>query len=101
MARNGQVLLDWRGGQADRESGTPVRADTRFRLASSNKMFTSVAILQLVQAGRLGLDDTIGKHLPDYPNKAVANVVTVRQLLTHTSGLGDFSAMISISIRPR
>ncbi|HDS1103529.1 MULTISPECIES: serine hydrolase domain-containing protein [Stenotrophomonas] len=90
VARNGQVLLDWRGGQADREGGIPVRADTRFRLASSNKMFTSVAILQLVQAGKLGLDDTIGKHLPDYPNKAVAAEVTVRQLLTHTSGLGDF-----------
>lgn len=90
VARNGQVLLDWRGGQADREGGSPVTADTRFRLASSNKMFTSVAILQLVQAGKLGLDDTIGERLPDYPNKAVAAEVTVRQLLTHTSGLGDF-----------
>ncbi|HIE5095346.1 TPA: serine hydrolase domain-containing protein [Stenotrophomonas maltophilia] len=90
VARNGEVLLDWRGGEADREGGVPVDADTRFRLASSNKMFTSVGILQLVQAGRLGLDDTIGRHLPDYPNKAVAGAVTVRQLLTHTSGLGDF-----------
>ncbi|TGW19181.1 class A beta-lactamase-related serine hydrolase [Stenotrophomonas maltophilia] len=90
VARNGEVLLDWHGGEADREGGVPVDADTRFRLASSNKMFTSVGILQLVQAGRLGLDDTIGRHLPDYPNKAVAGTVTVRQLLTHTSGLGDF-----------
>ncbi len=90
VARNGEVLLDWRGGEADREGGVPVDADTRFRLASSNKMFTSVGILQLVQAGKLGLDDTIGRHLPDYPNKAVAGAVTVRQLLTHTSGLGDF-----------
>lgn len=90
VARNGEVLLDWRGGEADREGGVPVDADTRFRLASSNKMFTSVGILQLAQAGRLGLDDTIGRHLPDYPNKAVAGAVTVRQLLTHTSGLGDF-----------
>lgn len=90
VARNGEVLLDWRGGEADREGGVPVDADTRFRLASSNKMFTSVGILQLVQADRLGLDDTIGRHLPDYPNKAVAGAVTVRQLLTHTSGLGDF-----------
>ncbi|HIE0125248.1 TPA: serine hydrolase domain-containing protein [Stenotrophomonas maltophilia] len=90
VARNGEVLLDWRGGEADREGGVPVDGDTRFRLASSNKMFTSVGILQLVQAGKLGLDDTIGMHLPDYPNKAVAGAVTVRQLLTHTSGLGDF-----------
>ncbi|MFL6956444.1 serine hydrolase domain-containing protein [Nocardiopsis yanglingensis] len=90
VAQNGKVLLDWRGGEADRTAGIPVGVNTQFRLASSNKMFTSVAILQLVQDGRLGLDDTIGKHLPDYPNKAVAGTVTVRQLLTHTSGLGDF-----------
>ena len=64
--------------------------DTQFRLASSNKMFTAVAILQLMQTGRLSLDETIGKYLSDYPNKAVANTVTVRQLLSHTSGLGDF-----------
>ncbi|MBA0448567.1 serine hydrolase domain-containing protein [Stenotrophomonas maltophilia] len=90
VARKGEVLLDWRGGDADREAGIPVDADTRFRLASSNKMFTAVAILQLVQAGRLGLDDRIGERLPDYPNQGVADAVTVRQLLTHTSGLGDF-----------
>ncbi|TFZ44526.1 class A beta-lactamase-related serine hydrolase [Stenotrophomonas maltophilia] len=90
VAQNGKVLLDWRGGEADRTAGIPVGADTQFRLASSNKMFTAVAILQLVQEGKLSLDDTIGKYLPDYPNRAVANSVTVRQLLSHTSGLGDF-----------
>lgn len=90
VAQNGRVLLDWHAGLANRSANEAVDAGTQFRLASSNKMFTSVAILQLVQAGELGLDDTIGKHLPDYPNKAVAAEVTVRQLLTHTSGLGDF-----------
>ena len=90
VAQNGNVLLDWRGGDADRTAGIQVGVGTQFRLASSNKMFTAVAILQLVQEGKLSLDDTIGKHLPDYPNKAVAGTVTVRQLLTHTSGLGDF-----------
>ncbi|HDS1038784.1 TPA: beta-lactamase family protein [Stenotrophomonas maltophilia] len=90
VAQNGRVLLDWHGGLADRSANRAVEAQTRFRLASSNKMFTSVAILQLVQAGKVSLDDTIGKHLPDYPNKVVADTVTVRQLLTHTSGLGDF-----------
>ncbi|KAG0930793.1 hypothetical protein G6F31_016938 [Rhizopus arrhizus] len=87
VVQNGKVLLDWRGGDSDRTAGIPVGVDTQFRLASSNKMFTAVAILQLVQDGKLNLDDTIGKHLPDYPNKAVANNVTVRHLLSHTSGL--------------
>ncbi len=54
-----------------------------------NKMFTAVATLQLVEAGKLELDDTIGEHLPDYPNEDVASKVTVRHLLTHTGGTGD------------
>ncbi len=54
-----------------------------------NKMFTAVATLQLVEAGKLALDDTVGKHLPDYPNKDVASKVRVRHLLTHTGGTGD------------
>jgi CubicO group peptidase (beta-lactamase class C family) len=54
-----------------------------------NKMFTATATLQLVDAGKLALDDPIGKHLSDYPNKDVASKVTVRHLLTHTGGTGD------------
>jgi CubicO group peptidase (beta-lactamase class C family) len=54
-----------------------------------NKMFTAVATLQLVEAHKLALDDPIGKHLPNYPNKEVAAKVTVRHLLTHTGGTGD------------
>ncbi len=52
-------------------------------------MFTAIATLQLVEAGKLALDDPIGKHLTDYPNKDVASKVTVRHLLTHTGGTGD------------
>lgn len=89
IAKNGKVLLQKAGGRADREKGIPVSLDTQFRIASMNKMFTAVAILQLVEAGKLSLDDTIGKHLTDYPNSDVANKVTIRHLLTHTSGLGD------------
>ena len=90
MAQNGKVLLDWRGGDADRSTGIAVGVETQFRLCVLQQDVHAVAILQLVQDGRLSLDDTIGKHLPDYPNKAVASSVTVRELLSHTSGLGTF-----------
>ena len=89
VARDGKVRLDKIAGLADREKKTPVTAETRFRIGSMNKMFTSVAVLQLVEAGKLSLDDTIGKHLTDYPNKDVATKVRIRHLLTHTGGTGD------------
>ena len=48
--------------------GTANALESRFRNGSMNKMFTAVAVLTLVQAGKLGLQDPIGKHLPDYPD---------------------------------
>jgi D-alanyl-D-alanine carboxypeptidase len=89
VARYGKVLLKDVWGRADRKAGTANTPATRFRIGSMNKMFTAVATLQLVQAGKLALDDPIGRHLPDYPNKEVAAKVTVRHLLTHTGGTGD------------
>jgi CubicO group peptidase (beta-lactamase class C family) len=77
-------------GLASRGFQVPNRLDTKFNLGSMNKMFTAIAIAQLVEAGKLSYQDTVGKVLPDYPNKAVAGKVTVHQLLTHTSGLGSF-----------
>lgn len=81
--------MNWHGGAADRLHGLAIDEATRFRLGSLNKMFTAVAILQLQEAGRLSLDDRIGVHLDNYPNQEVANTVSIRQLLNHTSGLGD------------
>jgi D-alanyl-D-alanine carboxypeptidase len=89
VARHGKVLLEDAWGRADRKAGVANTPATRFRIGSMNKMFTAVATLQLVEAGKLELDDPIGKHLPDYPNKEVAAKVTVRHLLTHTGGTGD------------
>jgi D-alanyl-D-alanine carboxypeptidase len=89
VARHGKVLLQDAWGRADRKSGIANTPATRFRIGSMNKMFTAVATLQLVEAGKLGLDDPIGKHLPDYPNREVAAKVTVRHLLSHTGGTGD------------
>jgi D-alanyl-D-alanine carboxypeptidase len=89
VARHGKVLLQDAWGRADRKTGVANTPATRFRIGSMNKMFTAVAILQLVEAHKLALDDPIGQHLPHYPNKQVAAKVTVRHLLTHTGGTGD------------
>ncbi len=89
IALDDRVAWEAAAGQANRESATPNRMTTRLNLGSMNKMFTAVAVMQLVEQGRLALDDTIARHLPDYPNAEVAGSVTIHQLLTHTSGLGD------------
>jgi CubicO group peptidase (beta-lactamase class C family) len=89
VARRGEILLQKSWGHANRESKAPVMLDTQFRLGSLNKMFTAVAILQLVESGKLSLDAALGQYLPDYPNKDVASMVTVRHLLSHTGGTGD------------
>lgn len=72
-------------------SKEPNGIDTKFDLASLPKMFTSVAIAQLVQQGKLSYVDSIGKLLSDYPNKSAAEKVTLHHLLTHTSGLAEYS----------
>lgn len=89
VARNGEILFERAYGYADRESRTPVTLDTQFRMGSMNKMFTAVATLQLVEAGKLALDGVVGQYLPFYPNRQVATKVSVRHLLTHTGGTGD------------
>lgn len=77
-------------GMAEKGFRIPNRPDTKFNLASMNKMFTSIAIAQLVAAGKLSFNDKLAKVLPDYPNKQVAEKITIQHLLTHTSGLGDY-----------
>src|SRR4029077_9260326 len=91
VARNGTPIASKAAGVANRTTDTPNTLETKFNLGSLNKMFTAVAIAQLAQQGRLNFDDTISKHLPDYPNKEVANKVTLHHLLTHTSGMGSYT----------
>jgi CubicO group peptidase (beta-lactamase class C family) len=88
-AKQGRILFSGAYGLADRQRRIANTLETRFRIGSMNKMFTAVAALQLVEAGKLALDDTVGKHLRGYPNTDVASKVTVRHLLTHTGGTGD------------
>ncbi|NMO16175.1 serine hydrolase [Pyxidicoccus fallax] len=91
VARGSKVLATGVWGQADRTWNVPNRLDTRFNLGSMNKMFTAVAVLQLVEQGKLSLEDPVSKYLgEDWLPAEVAKQVTVRQLLNHTSGLGSY-----------
>jgi CubicO group peptidase (beta-lactamase class C family) len=90
VAKGPTVIFHEAYGLANRATKTPNRRDTMFNLGSINKSFTQVAIHQLEKAGKLSLTDTIGKFLPDYPNRQAAEQVTIRHLLTMTSGIGDF-----------
>ncbi len=89
LARNGKAVFAQAYGLADRAKRIPNTLETRFRIGSMNKMFTAVAVLQLVQAGKVGLNDPLGTYIPDYPNKDLATKVTIHDLLTHTGGTGD------------
>lgn len=90
VSHNGRTLYFKASGLADRESGRPMTTDTLFRLASMSKPIVSVAVLRLVDRGLIGLDDPVTRWLPDFrPRTADGRFhpITVRQLLTHTSGL--------------
>lgn len=91
IARGDQVVWSGGFGLADVENDVPVRADSVFRIASISKPMTAVAVMQLVERGRVSLDDPIQKYVPAYPDKG-EQVVTVRHLLTHTSGIRHYRA---------
>ncbi len=83
-----EVVLDEAWGLADVTTGDPLRTDHLFRIASHSKTFTATAVLQLVEAGRLRLDDPVGVHVPEL--SAAGSPVagrTVRELLGHQAGV--------------
>jgi D-alanyl-D-alanine carboxypeptidase len=90
LAKDGQPLFEHAYGSADHAFGAPNKVDTKFNMASMTKVFTAVAILQLVEQGKVSLDETLAKALPDYPNQEAASKITIHELLGHKSGLGDF-----------
>lgn len=91
VSRDGESVYARAAGFADRETGKPMEIDSLFRLSSVSKMFVSVAAMVLVRKGKLSLDAPITTWLPDFrppsPNGEV-RPITIRHLLTHTSGLG-------------
>lgn len=88
VTRNRTRVFGGAYGLADRERGIANRLETRFRNGSMNKMFTAVAVLTLAQAGKLSLEDPIGKYVPELLDRSLA-AATIHQLLTHTAGAGD------------
>ena len=82
IGHRGRVVFQRAVGLANRETRRPNTLDTQFRNGSMNKMFTATAVMQLVEAGKLSLDDTVGKVMTDYPNPEVAQKVTIRHTAT-------------------
>jgi len=91
VIKNGQTIFRKGHGMANLELGVPIEPDMVFRIGSVTKQFTAVAILMLVEQGKLSLDDLVTKFLPDYPTQDYP--ITVKHLLTHTSGIKSYTSM--------
>ncbi len=91
LAKAGKPLYSAAFGEANKDFGARNNVDTKFNLGSMNKMFTAVSVLQLVDKGKLSLDDTLGKFLPAGTMRPeVLSKVRIKHLLSHTSGLGSY-----------
>jgi CubicO group peptidase (beta-lactamase class C family) len=92
VVQDGRLIYGKGFGLAEARSQKPVTCDTAFRIASISKTFTAIAVMQLWEQGKFNLDDPINDHLRAYkvlhPDPA-APAVTIRHLLTHTSGIGE------------
>ncbi len=104
MARNGRIIYHKAFGMADNQSGRAMRKDDIFRIASQTKAITSTAVMMLWEEGRFRLDDPVSKYIPEFKNPQVLETfdyndtsyttlpargeITIRHLLTHTSGIG-------------
>ena len=89
IARDGKPLLAKAYGYADREKKIPNTLDTPFMMASMTKLFTGLAIGQLVERGKLSYDDPLSKFLAEFPDAESAKKIRIKHLLSHTAGLGD------------
>lgn len=91
LAKDGKPLVALAVGQANRDFKAPNTLDTKFNLGSMNKMFTAVAVLQLAEQGKLSLGDTLAQHLDSsWLSQDILGRVTIRNVLSHTSGLGSY-----------
>ena len=94
VARKGQVLYQKAFGKANIELGVDLTPENVFQLGSMTKQFTAVAVLLLEQQGKLKVSEPISKYIPDYP---AGDKITIHHLLTHTSGIKDFTKMKALA----
>jgi CubicO group peptidase (beta-lactamase class C family) len=95
VTRRGRIVLERGYGMANLETATPITPATIFHAASLAKQITAMAVMLLIQDGKLSLDDDVRKHVPELPDYGTP--ITVRHLLTHTSGLRDFFEMLILA----
>jgi len=89
IAQKGKILLSKGYGMANYELDVPNTPQMKFLLGSITKQFTSMAVMQLQEKGLLSVDDSLKKYIPDYPD---GDKITVHHLLTHTSGIPNFTS---------
>lgn len=90
VAKGGKSIYKKAFGNANLELGVHMTPENVFQIGSMTKQFTAIAILKLAEENKLNLNDSISKYIPDYPS---GNKITIHQLLTHTSGIKDFTKM--------
>ena len=95
VTNHGKVIYEKAVGKANVELNVPLSNEDVFRIGSLTKQFTALAILQLMEKGVLSLDDDITEFIPDYPTHG--NHIAVRNLLSHTSGIKDYTEIDSLS----
>jgi CubicO group peptidase (beta-lactamase class C family) len=88
VSKNGKIVYKKAFGSANLELNVPIKTDMVFKLGSITKQFTAVAILQLVEQGKISLQDSLQKFVPDFPSNF--KKITIENLLTHTSGIKDY-----------
>ena len=91
VKRGGDLLMVKGYGVADIENSVPMTAGTVYRIGSLTKQFTAAAVMQLVEAGQIAIDDPLTLHLPDYPTQG--HEVSIRHLLGHTSGIKSYTSL--------
>ena len=93
VAKDGKAVYQKAFGKANLELNVNLNIHSVFQLGSMTKQFTAIAILMLSEQGKLKVEDAIAKYIPDYPN---GEKITIHHLLTHTSGIKDFTKMKAI-----